>query len=395
MRPLAFSRLLALAVGLGLCAPAAATAAEQLAGLTEDNQILYFRSDSPGNLQGAVTASGLQTGETLVGIGWLQSIGRLYALGSSNRMYSVNPVTGTATPLSNIPFSPPLNGESFAFAIDPSLQQARSYSSTNQNLRISVVNGQVAGVDQPYTYDPGDPGAGTTPTLAALAYTLPPASGGGQSSLYGIDTARDALITSPTLSATIRTIGELGVAAEGTAALALTPGGTALAALRPAAGDNPRLFTVDLSSGAATPVSTDEARATIAYRSSSSASGDTPIVSMTALGEVADDDSDPRVVVAVSSNPRATTLRSRGLPFTVSCNEACSVSATLTVGKRRQTAVTGSVLSTAGWVRLTAKLNAAAKTLLRKDPTQGYSLKVTVTDAAGNTTNSTSNGATR
>ncbi|HWV85987.1 MAG TPA: hypothetical protein VNZ62_11135, partial [Capillimicrobium sp.] len=76
MRPLAILRTLALAAGLGLCAPAAASAAEQLAGLTEDNQILLFRSDSPGNLQGAVTVSGLQPGETLVGIDWWESAGR-------------------------------------------------------------------------------------------------------------------------------------------------------------------------------------------------------------------------------------------------------------------------------------------------------------------------------
>jgi hypothetical protein len=71
------------------------------------------------------------------------------------------------------------------------------------------------------------------------------------------------------------------------------------------------------------------------------------------------------------------------------------VSAVLTIGKKKQTAVTGSVFATAGWVRLTAKLNSTAKSLLRKDPTQGFSLKVTVTDGAGNRTNVTTNGATR
>jgi hypothetical protein len=53
------------------------------------------------------------------------------------------------------------------------------------------------------------------------------------------------------------------------------------------------------------------------------------------------------------------------------------------------------VFATAGWVRLTSKLDSTAKSLLRKDPTQGFSLKVTVTDGAGNRTNVTTNGATR
>jgi len=394
MRPLATLRTLALAAALGLCAPAAASAAEQLAGLTEDNQILLFRSDSPGNLQGAITVSGLQTGETLVGIGWLDSTGRLYGLGSTNRVYVINPLTGAATPLSNTPFSPPLNGATFAFAIDPWSQQARSYSSTAQNLRISVINGQVAGVDPPFAYDPSDPGTGTTPVLAALAYTTPP-TGGGAASLYGIDTARDALVTAPTFAALVRSIGELGVPAEGPAGLTLTRSGTAFAALRPGTDEMPRLYTVDLSTGAASPVSNDSQRATIAYRTSSSATADTPIISLTSFGEVPDDTSDPRAVVAVTTNPRATTLIRRGLPFTVSCNEACSVSATLRVGRQRQTAVTGQVLATAGWVRLTSRMNSATRTLLRRDATQGFSLRVTVTDAAGNRTNITTNGATR
>ena len=394
MRPLATLRTLALAAALGLCAPAAASAAEQLAGLTEDNQILLFRSDSPGNLQGALTVSGLQTGETLVGIGWADGIGRMYGLGSTNRVYIINPVTGAATPVSNTPFSPPLNGASFAFAIDPSSQQARSYSSTEQNLRISMVNGQVAGVDSPYAYDPSDPGTGSTPVLAALAYTTPPTSGGA-ASMYGIDTGRDALVTAPTQAALVRSIGELGVPAEGAAGLTITRSGTALASLRPGADEMPRLYTVDLSTGAASPISTDSQRATIAYRSSSSATADTPIVSLTSLGEAPDDTSDPRVVVAVTTNPRATTLIRRGLPFTVSCNEACSVSATLRVGRQRQREVTGQVHATAGWVRLTSRMSAATRTLLRRDATQGFSLRVTVTDAAGNRTNVTTNGATR
>ncbi|MBX5439922.1 MAG: DUF4394 domain-containing protein [Solirubrobacteraceae bacterium] len=394
MRSLAILRTLALAVGLGLAAPAAATAAEQLAGLTEDNQILLFRSDSPGNLQGALAVTGLQSGETLVGLGWLESTGRLYALGSTNRVYVVNPVTGAATPLSNTAFSPPLNGATFAFGIDPTTLQARAYSSTQQNLRISVANGQVAGVDAPYAYDQGDPGAGTTPVLGALAYTTPP-TGGGAASMYAIDTDRDALVTSPTLAATVRTIGELGVAAEGPVGLAITSGGTAFAALRPGSGELPRLYTVDLTTGAASPVSTDSRRATIAHRSSSSATADTPVIALTSLGEVPDDTSDPRAVVAVTTNPRARTLISRGLPFTVSCNEACTVSGTLRVGRRNQRAVTGQVLSTAGWVRLTARLDSATKALLRRDATQGFSLRVTVTDAAGNETRITTNGATR
>jgi hypothetical protein len=396
MRSLVTLRRLALAaVAAGLCVPATASAAEQLVGLTADNQLLLFRSDSPSNLQGSVTVTGLATGETLLGIGYQDALGRLYALGSTNRLYVVSPITGAALPVSTTPFSPPLNGDAFAFAVDNSTNLARSYSSSSQNLTISIISGQAAAATTGYAYDPSDPGTGTTPVLSALAYSLPPAGGQGAATLYAIDAARSALVTAPTQQALIRTIGDLGVRTAGPGGLVVTRSGTALAALRTTANGNPELYDVDISTGKATPVSDDEARATIAYRSSSSAAGDTPIIAMADLGAAPDDEARPRVVVATSTSPKATTLRKSGLPFTTSCNEACTVSGVLTIGKKKQTAVTGSVLADAGWVKLTAKLNSATKSLLRSDATQGFSLKVTVTDGAGHKTTNTTNGATR
>jgi hypothetical protein len=396
MRPPVTSRRLALAAVLvSLCVPASASAAEQLVGLTADNQLLLFRSDSPSNLQGSVTVTGLATGETLLGIGYQESFGRIYAMGSTNRLYVVNPITGAALPVSTLPFSPPLNGDAFAFAVDNSTNLARSYSSSGQNLSVSVLTGQAAAVGTAYSYDPSDPGTGTTPTLSALAYSVPPTGSQGAAGLYAIDASRSAFVTAPTQQALIRTVGELGVQVSGPAGLVLTKAGTGLAALRTSATGNPQLYNLDISTGKATPISSDESRATIAYRSSSSASGDTPVISIADLGEAPDDETRPRVVVGTSTSPRATTLRSSGLPFTTSCNEACTVSGVLTVGKKKQTAVTGAVLATAGWVKLTAKLNSSTKSLLRSDSTQGFSLKVTVTDGAGNWTNVTTNGATR
>jgi hypothetical protein len=420
MRPFALPRVLALAFGLTLLVPAAASASEQLAGLTDDNTVVYFRSDSPGNLQGAVTVTGLQTGEKLLGISWVSSVGRLYGLGSTNRIYTINTITGLATPLTNIPFTPPLNGTVFAFGVDAQAQQARSYSDTNQNLRISTTNGQVAGLDATYTYEASDPNAATAPILAALGYTLPPV-GGGAPAMYALDSATSSLVTAPTGAAIVRTIGPLGVSVSGQAGLTFTgatptaTGGTsttgatttgtttgtstaiapAYAAISPAAGKSPRLYTIDLSTGAATPINSDDALSTIAPRSSSTAGTNAPVVSLTAFGEAPDDTVKPRVVLAASSSPRATTLRKSGLPFTVSCNEACSITATLKIGKHSMTPVTGSILATAGSVKLTAKLDATAKSALKKDPTQGMSLKVTATDAAGNERAISSNGSTR
>lgn len=394
-----------LALGLMLCAPAGAQtpvggdtttpAAEQFAALTSNGWITLFRSDSPGNLQNAVPVSGLQSGETLVGLDSLAATGRIYALGSSNRVYVVNPITGVAVALSNTPFSPPLNGTVFGFSIDPTTLQARSISDTGQDLRISVVNGQVSGVDGTFTYAPGDPGQDTVPTLAALAYSQPPSGSGASPSMYAIDTARDVLASSATNAATIRTIGALGVDAVEQAGLDITTGGAAFAALRPGTGQNARLYTVDLSSGAATPVSTSETRSTIAYRTSSNSPTNAPTIAITALGPAPTDTLRPKVVLDAPNSIKASTLIKSGLLFTVSCNEACSVSGRLTIGRVRLDVVSGSVLATAGYVRIRTRPTAAAKKLLRADPTQGLGLRVSVTDGAGNTATATRSGATR
>ena len=91
----------------------------------------------------------------------------------------------------------------------------------------------------------------------------------------------------------------------------------------------------------------------------------------------------------------AANMRSKGYRFKVSCNEACSISGQLTVGKVKTTAVTGQVLATAGYATMTSKLNADAKKLLREDSTQGFGLKVTVTDAAGNKVTASRSGKTK
>jgi Domain of unknown function (DUF4394) len=424
MRTSHLPRLAGLLAGLALVAPATASAAEQFAGLTNDNHLAFFRSDSPGNLQASVEVGGLQSGEKLVGIGWLATAGRLYGLSSTNRVYLINPITGEATPLTSIPFTPPLNGTTFAFAVDPTTQVARSYSSTSQNLRINVVTGQVAGVDAAYAYNPGDASTGTAPAIAALAYSQPPVGGASAAALYGLDTATDALVTAPTQAAIVRTIGPLGVDATGAAGLAVVGGGaatpasgttttptttagggstgttpsgapTAYASLSPGTGKSPRLYTVDLTTGAAKAVSDDDTLATIAPRVTAAASANAPVVGLAALGPAPDDQTEPRAVVAASSRPRAATLSKSGLPVTVSCDEACpKVTVTLKIASHTQKAVTGAILATAGTLKQTLKLDATSRKALRSDATRGLSLRVVATDAAGNQTTLTSSGST-
>lgn len=377
-------RLQALLVaGLLLGAPASAQAAEQFAALTSDGQIMLFRSDSPGKVQGAELVGGLQPAETLLGLDVLPSNGRIFALGSSNRIYVVNPVTGAATAVSNTPFSPPLNGTTFTFGIDPTTNDARVVSNTGQDLRISVANGQVTGVDAPYGYAADDAGAGTAPLLAALAYTIPPPGGAGTASFYAIDAERDVLTTAATGAATVRTIGPLGVEIVEPAGFDITPEGTAFAALRRGADQNPQLYTVDLSTGTAVPAP-DPALATIATRTSSAFRRDTPVIAIAALGQVPDDERDPRVTVQAPTKPPLNRLIRRGLTIRVACDEACTTTADVTTRGIRSEPVEGQVVATAGQVRLKLELSGEAREALRERPTARVTLRVVTTDAAGN-----------
>lgn len=372
-----------LVAGLLLGAPASAQAAEQFAALTSDGQIMLFRSDSPGKIQGAELVTGLQPAETLLGLDVLPSTGRLYALGSTNRIYAVNPLTGAATAVSSTPFSPPLNGVTFTFGIDPTTSEARVVSNTGQDLRISVLNGQVTGVDAPYGYVADDPGFGTPPLLAALAYTVPPPGSAGAPSFYAIDSVRDVLVTSATAAATVRTIGPLGIEIVEPAALDVTADGTAWAALRRGAEENPQLYTVDLSAGTATPAP-DPALSTIAPRTSATFRQDTPVIAMAALGQVPDDERDPRVTLALDTKPTLKRLLRRGLSMRVACNEACSISADLTTRGIRSETAEVQIVATAGDKRLRLRLSGEAEDELRDRPTARVNLRVVAIDAAGN-----------
>ena len=58
----------AVACGALLCAPAAASAADAVYGLTDSNRLVRFNTDAPGKVLQTVPVQGLEAGETLVGI---------------------------------------------------------------------------------------------------------------------------------------------------------------------------------------------------------------------------------------------------------------------------------------------------------------------------------------
>src|SRR5690348_6559563 len=86
-----------------------------LLALSTDNQLLAFDSSTPGTVQSTVPITGLQTGESILGIDFRPAAGQLYGLGSSNRLYTIDPTTGAATQVGTGTFAVPLSGTAFGF----------------------------------------------------------------------------------------------------------------------------------------------------------------------------------------------------------------------------------------------------------------------------------------
>jgi hypothetical protein len=113
------------------------------------------------------TISGLQPSEVLRGISFRVATNELYVVGSSSRLYRLNPATGVATQVGS-PFVPPLDGTQFGVGFDNS-DRLRVVTNTGQNLRIDPATG-VAHLDAPLAFAAGDVNAGKTPQVAAIAF---------------------------------------------------------------------------------------------------------------------------------------------------------------------------------------------------------------------------------
>ncbi|HSF89556.1 MAG TPA: DUF4394 domain-containing protein [Saprospiraceae bacterium] len=167
-----------------------------------DNQLLIFNPDRLNTMiKKAIT--GLQDGEKVLGIDMRPATGQLYALGSSNRIYTINMASGAAAAVGLTPFSQALNGSFFGFDFNPTVDRIRIVSNKGQNLRVHPVTGAVAFVDG--GLNPG------LPEVDAAAYTNNFA-GATTTTLFVMDYNTDALYTqAPPNDGKLNLIGSLGL----------------------------------------------------------------------------------------------------------------------------------------------------------------------------------------
>ena len=65
--------------------------------VTETNKLISFNNATPQKLCTSAAIAGLQAGENVLGIDTRPADGALYALGSTGRIYTIDPSTAAAT----------------------------------------------------------------------------------------------------------------------------------------------------------------------------------------------------------------------------------------------------------------------------------------------------------
>ncbi len=250
--------ILGLTIMVLVCATPMQAKAESILALTTTNSLLSFESSTPGTVNSIGPVTGLQASESLLGIDFRPANLQLYGLGSSNRLYTINTVTGAATQVGSAgAFT--LNGFDFGFDFNPTVDRIRVTSDLDQNLRLNPNDGTLTATDTMLAYAAGDPNFGGNPVIVGSAYTNNFA-GASSTVLYGIDSALGILATqNPPNSGTLNTIGGLGAGdiSSGLVGFDISGlSGTAFASLTADAANTSQLYTINLGSGAATLIGT-------------------------------------------------------------------------------------------------------------------------------------------
>ncbi len=238
----------------GPIGPSGSSSGRTIYAVDGSNALLAFGALRPDLVSRRVTITGLQSGEQVLGIDFRPVDGRLYALGSTSRVYTIDTVTAVATAAATAAFAPALLGVNFGFDFNPVPDRIRVHSDLQQDLRLHPVTGVVAAVDGTLAYVTGDPGFGTAPMITGTAYTNSFA-GTTTTVLYAIDSGRDVLVTLTNPNdGQLTTVGSLGVNTtsdvgfdiagnSGDAFVTLTTGGGA-------GGTGSTLYVVNPTSGA-------------------------------------------------------------------------------------------------------------------------------------------------
>lgn len=246
----------ALLAGAAFAAAGSAAQAAEFATVRSGNTLVSFDTAAPTTSLRSVTITGLGAGQTLVGMDSRPVTSRvLYGLSNTGQLYAINPTSGAASLVtSSSVIAPVLSGTAFGVDFNPTVDRIRVVSNTGQNLRLNPNDGSLSATDTSLAYAVGDVNFGTTPAVSAAAYTNSFA-GATTTTLYVIDPVNGVLaIQNPPNAGVLNTVGSLGVTGNGSSGFDIAPtaGGTAYAIITNAGTGASNLYTVNLTTGAAT-----------------------------------------------------------------------------------------------------------------------------------------------
>ena len=175
-------------------------------GITTTNGLFSFNSTTPGTITTPVAITGIVAGQTLAGADFRPATGQLYALGynaadGSAQLYTIDLTTAVATPVgAGITLVAGIANNAFGFDFNPVVDRIRVIAGPNTtaanngaNYRLNPNNGAIAGTDTNVAYAAGDVSFGSTPTIAAAAYTNN-VSGAANTTLYAYNWSNDDLV---------------------------------------------------------------------------------------------------------------------------------------------------------------------------------------------------------
>lgn len=182
--------------------PGPAPAGHVMYAVDLSNNFLVFGSESFDALTAKMRITGVPILKRIIGITIRPSDGKLYGIGNDSRVYTIDPLTAVATPVSSAPFSPQIASFfdiHFAMSLEPSGDRVRLIAAeSGGNWSVSLDDG-TAILEENSRYAAGTPLAGRTPRLLGISFAPPadPADAGVcQNMAYGVDADEAIVIAS-------------------------------------------------------------------------------------------------------------------------------------------------------------------------------------------------------
>jgi hypothetical protein len=237
----------------------------QLAYALAGTNLLTFDTAQPGLIRTSVGITGFDAAQTLAGLDIRPATNTLYALGynataQTYTLYSLNSLSGVATPVNATPIALALGTGKIGFDFNPTVDRIRVTSGNRANFRLNPLDGTIAATDTQLAYATTDANANATPNIGASAYTNSVAgTTATATALYNYDLGLNIITTqNPPNNGTLNTVGATGLVANTTTPnidldIYSSAAGTNTAYLvANTTTANTSLYTVNLATGATT-----------------------------------------------------------------------------------------------------------------------------------------------